>query len=68
MHPIDHISTGVEYSFIPNNNSGALYHKVKTSFVYGLIGIEKALAKPKSATLTISPFFAVRIFCGFKSL
>ena len=49
MQPADQASTGVEYSFDPSNNSGALYHNVTTSFVYGLIGIPNALASPKSA-------------------
>ena len=54
MHPTDHISTGVEYSKEPNKISGALYQSVTTSWVYGLIGIEKVLAKPKSAIFTYS--------------
>ncbi len=34
------MSIGVEYSTPPNKISGALYHNVTTSWVYGLIGIE----------------------------
>lgn len=57
MHPILQISTGVEYSIDPSNISGARYHKVTTSWVYGLIGIEKVLAKPKSAILIVPIHF-----------
>jgi hypothetical protein len=40
------------YSRAPNNNSGALYHKVTTLFVYlGWEGFNN-LASPKSAILT----------------
>ena len=39
MHPILQISTEVSYIFEPSKISGALYHKVTTSFVYILIGI-----------------------------
>ena len=66
MSPIDHISTGVEYSFCPNNISGALYHKVKISCVKVLIGTPKDLARPKSATFII-PSLSINKFWGFKS-
>ena len=52
MHPIDQMSIGVEYSFAPSKISGALYHRVTTSWVYVLTGKPKALAKPKSANFT----------------
>ena len=52
---MDHISTGVEYYFCPNNISGALYHNVNISCVNVLIGIPKARARPKSHTFII-PF------------
>lgn len=67
MHPIDHISTGVEYCFYPNKISGALYHNVTTSWVYVLTGRPNALARPKSASL-ITPFLSINRFWGFKSL
>ena len=51
MHPIDQMSTAIEYSVAPKRSSGALYQIVTTSCVYGRIGIENALAKPKSANL-----------------
>ena len=34
MTPIDHTSIYVEYSLMPNNNSGALYHNVTTTAAY----------------------------------
>lgn len=67
MHPNDQMSIGVEYSKDPNRISGALYHRVTTSCVYGLIGIEKVLARPKSAIFTV-PLFSIKIFAVFKSL
>jgi hypothetical protein len=30
MHPTDHMSTGVEYTFVPSRISGARYHSVTT--------------------------------------
>ena len=47
--------------------SGALYHRVTTSWVYTLTGIPKARASPKSAIL-MQPFLSIRRFCGFMSL
>ena len=67
MQPTDHISTGKLYSFFPSKISGARYHKVSTSCVRVLIGIPKALAKPKSANFKILPF-STRIFYGLRSL
>jgi hypothetical protein len=61
IQPADHISTGVEYSLAPRRSSGALYQRVTTSFVYGLIGIPKARARPKSAILS-SSFWLRRMF------
>lgn len=43
IHPTDQISIGVEYSIRPINISGALYHYVTTSFVYGLFGTKNFL-------------------------
>ena len=51
MQPTDQMSTAIEYSVAPKRSSGALYQIVTTSCVYGLIGMEKALASPKSASL-----------------
>jgi hypothetical protein len=51
MQPTDHMSTAVVYSIAPKSSSGALYQIVTTSWVNGLKGIEKALARPKSASL-----------------
>jgi len=67
MHPIAHMSTPKEYSFFPKRISGALYHRVSTSWVRVLIGIVKALASPKSQSLTF-PFYVTRRFCGLRSL
>lgn len=58
---MDHISTGVEYSFCPNKISGARYQRVKTSCVKVLIGTPNALAKPKSASF-ILPFLSIKRF------
>lgn len=49
MQPTAQISTPRLYCFCPKRTSGALYHKVSISWVKVLIGIPKALAKPKSA-------------------
>jgi len=68
IQPTDHISTGVEYSLNYNNNSGQRYHRVTTSLVYGLIGIENALANPKSAILIVSSGIVRRTLAGFRSL
>lgn len=46
------MSTAMEYSVAPSSNSGARYQIVTTSCVKGLSGMEKALAKPKSANLS----------------
>jgi len=54
IQPIAQTSIGVEYSIEPNNIYGALYQRVTTSWEYGLTGIEKVLAKPKSAILRLS--------------
>ena len=67
MHPIDHMSMGVEYSLAPSKISGALYHNVTTSWVYVLTGRPKALARPKSASFTFSSL-SMSKFYGFKSL
>lgn len=53
IQPIDQISIGVEYSSDPKRTSGALYHNVTTYAVYGLIGMENILAKPKSPILAV---------------
>ena len=55
------MSTPKEYSFFPKRISGALYHKVSTSCVKVLIGIVKALASPKSQSLTL-PLVVTRRF------
>lgn len=52
MTPTDQMSMGVEYSMEPRRISGARYHKVATSCVYGLFGIENGLASPKSIIFT----------------
>ncbi len=62
IHPTDHISIGVQYSEEPNKISGALYHKVTTSWVKGLIGIEKVLDNPKSAILHYPLFIIIYLF------
>jgi hypothetical protein len=67
IQPRDQISIGVEYSNDPNKISGALYQRVTTSWVYGLIGIEKVRASPKSAIFTV-PLFNIKILAVFKSL
>ena len=67
MQPILHTSTEVLYRLAPNNNSGARYHKVTTSKVYGPLGIADNRAKPKSANLTCSPSPDINKLCGFKS-
>jgi len=61
IHPIDQISTGVEYCFEPRRISGGLYQSVTTSWVNVLIGNPNALAKPKSASCTF-PFLLIRMF------
>ena len=61
------MSTGVQYSGAPNKISGALYHKVTTYSVYGLIGTEYVLARPKSAIFKFI-VSSNKIFEGFKSL
>ena len=63
MHPIDQISIGVQYSTAPNKISGALYHRVTTSCVYGRIGIEKVLLSPKSANFA-TPLKLLLIYKG----
>jgi len=73
MHPADHMSIGVEYSIDPKSISGALYHRVTTSCVYGLIGIENILASPKSQIFKLSVDYApvmgfINRFWGFRSL
>ena len=57
MQPIDHISIGVEYSDDPKRSSGARYHKVTTSEVYGLIGIVYILDNPKSAIFKVPKYY-----------
>jgi len=42
----------IDYTLIPSNSSGALYHNVTTMGVYGLSGDPYSLARPKSATWT----------------
>jgi hypothetical protein len=54
VHPMDHISILNEYLSLPNNNSGARYHKVTTIGVKSLQGgYDNVLANPKSANLNI---------------
>lgn len=67
MHPVDHKSTPREYCFWPSKISGHLYQSVTTSWVYVFIGRPKALARPKSANLTIVPVESINKFWGFKS-
>lgn len=51
---MDHISILNEYLSLPNNNSGARYHKVTTIGVKSLQGgYDNVLANPKSANLNI---------------
>lgn len=73
MQPMDHMSTGVEYSFCPSRISGARYQSVtkirgdlRTSCVSVFMGTPNARARPKSASL-IAPFLSISRFCGFKS-
>lgn len=47
MHPIDHISTAVEYSFIPRRSSGDLQHKQ-----HNFISLEALQAKKKKNLLS----------------
>jgi hypothetical protein len=54
IQPIDQISIGVEYYIEPKSISGALYHKVTTSWEYGRTGMVKVLANPKSAIFNFS--------------
>ena len=54
-------------TFLPNNISGALYHRVMTSIVNGLCCGVKARASPKSAIFK-PPSRVTNIFWGFKSL
>ena len=68
IHPTDQISTPNEYCFYESSISGALYHRVSTSWVRVLIGTPKALASPKSAILIMPVALSISIFCGFKSL
>ena len=44
----------------PNNISGARYQRVTTSYEYGLTGMEKVLANPKSAILRLSISIFIR--------
>ena len=67
MHPALQTSTAVEYNFEPKSISGALYHKVTTSWVKILTGTPNDLAKPKSASFK-HPSWSIKTFCGFKSL
>lgn len=62
------MSTPNEYYFYDNNISGALYHKVSTSWVSVLIGTPKARASPKSANFIIPVALSIKMFWGFKSL
>ena len=68
MQPIDHISTAVLYTFCPKRISGALYHRVTTSWVYDFNGRPNVRARPKSASLICSPFKSIKRLLGFKSL
>jgi len=70
IHPIDHISILVEYLLHPSNNSGALYQRVTTLFVYFASIYELTiifLAKPKSANFT-APLLFIRILAILRSL
>lgn len=49
MQPTAQISTPRLYCFWPRRTSGALYQRVSISWVRVLMGIPKALARPKSA-------------------
>lgn len=66
MQPIAQTSIGVEYSGASSKSSGAQYHNVTTCLVYGHIGIEYALASPKSPIFTF-PSESIKIFYGFRS-
>mmetsp|Transcript_3618 Transcript_3618/g.11159 ORF Transcript_3618/g.11159 Transcript_3618/m.11159 type:complete len:208 (+) Transcript_3618:838-1461(+) len=66
MHPTLHRSTGVEYLRDPISTSGARYQSVTTSCVYDRTGMPKALASPKSASLS-SPCLLMSRFCGLRS-
>jgi len=61
IQPRLQMSTPKLYYFYPSKISGALYHKVSTSWVRVLIGIPKALARPKSAIL-IFPLLSIKTF------
>ena len=62
------MSTPNEYYFYDNKISGALYHRVSTSWVRVLIGTPNALAKPKSANLIIPVDLSIKMFYGLRSL
>lgn len=62
IHPIAQVSTPKEYYLYPRSTSGALYHKVSISCVKVQIGIENALAKPKSAIFNIPVFPSISKF------
>jgi hypothetical protein len=67
IQPILQTSTDVLYRLAPSNNSGARYHNVTTSNVYGPLGIADRRAKPKSASFTCCPSADINKLCGFKS-
>lgn len=67
IHPIAQVSTPREYCLYPRRISGALYHRVSISWVRVLIGIENALAKPKSAIFKVPVKESINKFWGFKS-
>ena len=55
IQPMDHTSTGPQYLLAPRRSSGALYHNVTTSAVYGPDGRPDNLANPKSASFNVFP-------------
>lgn len=66
IQPTDHISIGVEYSLQHSNSSGARYHSVTTTDVYGFNGDPYSRAKPKSPTFN-TPLWDNSKFDVFKS-
>ena len=63
--PTDQASTAAEYRLAPRRSSGARYHKVTTSYVYGPLGRPDRRARPKSASLTLRPSALIRSCMNF---
>ena len=68
IHPIAHRSTPSSYFLALNNNSGALYHRVATWWLYGRFLLpSNTLARPKSAIFS-TPVELIRRLAGLRSL